>query len=197
MELMKNLEYMKNKDVLISTLFDPKFMMIDRDLDEKVIFDCSFWLNTVASKLDKSAHKKSSARDVANIFAVFRQHYPNLYLVLANKYSTEVPGFIHIKWNDDLRSMVKYLNENINFAADKILNVGDCDAVPARCTKLVEAEVRSGPGIRFGGTGGRLPVTRPAVGDGFPAKRTPAAKKPGRCTACARPSSPSVFLPPC
>jgi hypothetical protein len=33
---------MKNKDVLISTLFDPKFILIDRHLEDKCIFECSF-----------------------------------------------------------------------------------------------------------------------------------------------------------
>jgi hypothetical protein len=38
-------------------------------------------------------------------------------------YSTDTPGFIHIKWNDDLRSIVNFLKENVHFAADKIANV--------------------------------------------------------------------------
>lgn len=45
MELMKNLEYMKNKDVMISALFDPKYITLDRHMEEKVIFDCKLGLS--------------------------------------------------------------------------------------------------------------------------------------------------------
>lgn len=40
LELMRNLEYMKNKDVLLSTLFDPKYILIDQNLPDKVVLDC-------------------------------------------------------------------------------------------------------------------------------------------------------------
>lgn len=41
MELMKNLEFMKNKDVLMSSLFDPKYIHLDNSLPDKVAIDCS------------------------------------------------------------------------------------------------------------------------------------------------------------
>ena len=77
----------------------------------------------VSKKIDKSAHKKDCAHDVANIFSVLNKNFPNLYVVLSTMYSTDTPGFIHIKWNDDLRSIVNFLKENVHFAADKIANV--------------------------------------------------------------------------
>ena len=40
MELMKNLEFMKNKDVLASALFDPKYIMLDNNMPDKVVLDC-------------------------------------------------------------------------------------------------------------------------------------------------------------
>lgn len=50
MELMKNLEFMKNKDVLLSTLFDPKYIMLDNCLPDKIVLDCNLW----SSSLEKN-----------------------------------------------------------------------------------------------------------------------------------------------
>lgn len=47
MELMKNLEFMKNKDVLLSTLFDPKYIMLDNCLPDKVVLDCNLWSSSL------------------------------------------------------------------------------------------------------------------------------------------------------
>jgi hypothetical protein len=59
-----------------------------------------------------------------------------LAIVLSDKYGTGVPGFMHVKWNDDLRSIVDFLRKNIDESLDKILNVDVCDSVPARDQKL-------------------------------------------------------------
>lgn len=78
---------------------------------------------------------------------MLRNNYPNLYLVLSDRYCTDVPGFVHIKWNDDLHSITKYLKENIGFSSDKILNVAIFDSVPTRHSQFSEAPRRDCAGV--------------------------------------------------
>jgi len=41
-DLMKNLDFMKNKDILMSNVFDPKFILIDNVLNDKAVMKCNF-----------------------------------------------------------------------------------------------------------------------------------------------------------
>lgn len=66
------------------------------------------------------------------VFNTIRDNYPDLWIVLSNKYSTEVPGFLHVNWKDDLRKITKYLAENIQLSLDKMQDVVARHAVPAR-----------------------------------------------------------------
>lgn len=40
-ELAKNLEFIKNKDVLISNVFDPRYIMLDESVPDQVVTECS------------------------------------------------------------------------------------------------------------------------------------------------------------
>jgi hypothetical protein len=44
-------------------------------------------------------------------------------VVLAKEYNADLPGFVKVKWNDDLRKIVKYLEENLEASMDKMLDV--------------------------------------------------------------------------
>lgn len=39
-ELVKNLEFVKNKDLLISNIFDPRYIMLDAKCTDRVILEC-------------------------------------------------------------------------------------------------------------------------------------------------------------
>lgn len=60
---------------------------------------------------------------MVQVFNKLRDNYPNLAIVLSDKYSIEVPGFMHVRWNDDLRKIVDFLVRNIDESLDKILSV--------------------------------------------------------------------------
>lgn len=60
---------------------------------------------------------------MAKVFNMIRENYPSLWIVLSTRYSIEVPGFIHIKWNDDLRKITKYMVANIDESLGKMEDV--------------------------------------------------------------------------
>jgi hypothetical protein len=39
-EVLKNLDYMKNKDVLMSNLMDPQYIVLDKGVSERVVVEC-------------------------------------------------------------------------------------------------------------------------------------------------------------
>lgn len=39
-QIVNNLEYIKNEDLLVSNLFDPKLFLIDSSLDDNILFEC-------------------------------------------------------------------------------------------------------------------------------------------------------------
>lgn len=66
------------------------------------------------------------------IFDKLRENFPNLFIVLSSKYSIDVPGFISIKWDDDLRNIVEYLLVNMEESLNKILDVTENQLVSTR-----------------------------------------------------------------
>jgi hypothetical protein len=39
-EVVKNLDYIKNKDILVSNLMDPQYIVLDRGVSERVVVEC-------------------------------------------------------------------------------------------------------------------------------------------------------------
>lgn len=130
-ELARNLEFIKNKDVLVSNIFDPRYILLDETVPDLVVSECSLD-SPVSRRVDRSPHKKECAESLVQVFNTIRDHYPDLWVVLSTRYSTEVPGFVHVNWKDDLRRISKYLSENVQLALDKMLDVVTRHVVPAR-----------------------------------------------------------------
>jgi len=108
--------------VLISNIFDPRYILLDEAVPDAVATDCTLG-SPVSRRVDRSPHKKECADSLIQVFNTIRDNYPNLWVVLSTGYRTEVPGFVHVNWKDDLRKITQYLSENLPLALDKMLDV--------------------------------------------------------------------------
>lgn len=44
-DMLKNLKFMKNEEILVSNLFDPRTILISQGLDDSCIFECTAGLS--------------------------------------------------------------------------------------------------------------------------------------------------------
>ena len=70
-----------------------------------------------------SPNKWETAQTIVKIVDFFTENHPNIMIVLASDYDCEVGGLVKIKWDDELKEIVHYIETNMEKSLEKRFDV--------------------------------------------------------------------------